>query len=261
MIDELNDAPPPPTGVPAYMVTFADLMSLLLCFFVLLLSFAQVDLDKFKLIAASMQNAMGIQQVVIIPDAKVVVTEVPQSEPEKPKIIEAEPAVEPSEILDAEAVKAAANAIQQQETEALATEMAKALIDEIRDEKVELVAQGRQIIIRLRESGSFEVGSDVVQPAFVPTMAKIRQLLSDTPGRISISGHTDNAPIHTERFRSNWDLSSARAVSVAHELMLGGAVAAKRISVSGHADTQPLDETDNDAARARNRRVEIIVER
>jgi chemotaxis protein MotB len=91
-------------------------------------------------------------------------------------------------------------------------------------------------------------------------MAKIRQLLADTRGTVSVSGHTDNSPIKTERFRSNWDLSSARAVSVAHELMLGGVVAAERVSVSGHADTKPLDESDSDAARGRNRRVEIIVE-
>lgn len=256
-MDDFNDAPAS-AGVPAYVVTFADLMTLLLCFFVLLFSFAQVDVEKFKLIAASMQKAMGIEQVVVIPEAKIVVTQTPPPTPEKPlpEVVD-----NPPSPLTDEQIKASAEQLQQQETEAVAAQLAGALIDEIRDEKIELVAEGKQIIIRLRESGSFEVGSDVLQPSFVATMAKIRQLLSDTAGKIRVSGHTDNTPIKTERFRSNWDLSSARAVSVAHELMLGGVVASERISVSGHADTQPLDTSDSDSALARNRRVEIVVER
>src|SRR5690625_5512884 len=80
------------------------------------------------------------------------------------------------------------------------------------------------------------------------------------PGRIQVQGHTDSLPIRTGRFRSNWDLSSARAVSVAHELMRGGYLDEHRFQVTGLADTRPLAPNDTADGRARNRRVEVVIQ-
>ena len=88
-------------------------------------------------------------------------------------------------------------------------------------------------------------------------MDKVREALVDTEGQITVSGHTDNLPIYTDRFRSNWELSSARAVSVAHELLIDGDIDAQRFLVVGHADTKPLVDNETPENRARNRRVEI----
>ena len=89
----------------------------------------------------------------------------------------------------------------------------------------------------------------------------VAERLSGTEGRIEVAGHTDNQPIETDRFRSNWELSSARAVSVAHELMRDNAIPPQRLTISGHADTMPVASNDNEPGRARNRRVEIIIRR
>src|SRR5688572_24803648 len=91
-------------------------------------------------------------------------------------------------------------------------------------------------------------------------MYEIQSVLAHKPGTILVQGHSDDIPINTSRFRSNWELSAARAVSVAHELMRGGAVSSGRFEVSGKADTQPLVANSSAENRARNRRVEIIVE-
>ena len=85
-------------------------------------------------------------------------------------------------------------------------------------------------------------------------------MLASKQGDILVQGHTDNIPISTARFRSNWDLSTARAVSVAHELFTGGILNQKRFQVAGFADTRPLVENSNRAGRARNRRVEIVIQ-
>src|SRR5690625_7459958 len=91
-------------------------------------------------------------------------------------------------------------------------------------------------------------------------MEEIRALLILKPGSINVQGHTDSLPIRTGRFRSNWDLSSARAVSVAHELMRGGYLDEHRFQVTGLADTRPVAPNDTADGRARNRREEVVIQ-
>jgi chemotaxis protein MotB len=88
----------------------------------------------------------------------------------------------------------------------------------------------------------------------------VAEILKGTDGKIIVAGHTDNVPIYTERFRSNWELSAARAVSVAHEMMLATNIAADRFLIQGFADTEPVAKNDTPAHRAKNRRVEIILQ-
>ena len=144
-------------------------------------------------------------------------------------------------------------------TQVDAMNIAEALEEEIRNGQVEVETNGQEIIIRVRENGSFPSGSATLQASFIPIMAKIRKVLAFTPGVISVEGHSDNVPIHTDRFRSNWDLSSARAVSVAHELLMKDELSAERLSVSGYADTKPLLPNESRRNMAINRRVEIII--
>jgi chemotaxis protein MotB len=146
------------------------------------------------------------------------------------------------------------------ETERHAYELAGALHEQIMSGEVEVEARGRKIIIRIREKGSFLSGSAELRPEYRDVMSEVRSVLALKPGSILVQGHSDNVPINTARFRSNWELSAARAVSVAHELMLGGIVSSARFEVSGKADTQPLVPNTTAENRARNRRVEIIIE-
>jgi chemotaxis protein MotB len=271
-------------GLPAWMGTFADLMSLLMCFFVLLLSFSEMDAMKFKRLAGSMAQAFGVQ-------AKLKVKEVPKGtsviaqefSPGKPEptpinviyqytddLTEMTLDVECSEEYDLEQGTEALDAGVKTEiadklkdliaeTEADAIELAEALTEQIAAGEVEVETKGRQIIIRIREKGSFRSGSADLQDDYIPVLREVRDVLVSKEGQVLIQGHTDNIPINTARFRSNWELSSSRAASVAHELLYGGLMDPKRVSIGGFADTRPLVANDDAGNRARNRRVEIVV--
>jgi chemotaxis protein MotB len=120
---------------------------------------------------------------------------------------------------------------------------------------------GAKIIIRLAEQGSFRSGNADLQPGFMSLLGEVSKTVSSTPGRVFIEGHTDNVPVvFNERFRSNWDLSGARAGAVADYMSTTGGLGAGRLSVSGFADTKPLDTNDTAGGRARNRRIEIIID-
>jgi len=140
-----------------------------------------------------------------------------------------------------------------------AMEIAAELDQEVAQGQVELETQGKKIVIRIRENGSFRPGSAHVANRFLPVLDKIRQVLVRTPGRISVEGHTDNIPIRSSLFRSNWSLSTARAVAVAEELFIAPELDASRFMVGGHADARPLTDNDTPENRARNRRVEQVI--
>lgn len=272
-------------GLPAWMGTFADLMSLLMCFFVLLLSFSEMDAMKFKRLAGSMAQAFGVQ-------AKLKVREVPKGtsiiaqefSPGRPDptpinviyqhtndLTEMTLEVECSEEYDLEQGEEGLDAGVKEEiakklleevdeTQKDAMELAQALQQQIAQGDVEIETKGRQIVIRIRERGSFKSGSAYLADDYIPVLREVRDVLLDMPGTIAIQGHTDNIPIKTARFRSNWELSSSRAVSVAHELLSGGIIDPSRVKVGGFADTRPLAKNDNADNRSLNRRVEVVIQ-
>lgn len=271
-------------GLPPWMGTFADLMSLLMCFFVLLLSFAEMDAMKFKRLAGSMAQAFGVQTSLNVTDipkgTSIIAQEFSPGRPEPTPIneiwqktddrSEMSLEVQCTEEYDVEQGDEGADAgvklqVRQKleelvgQTEQDAYDLAEALHSQIMAGEVEVETQGRKIIIRIREKGSFVSGSAELKPQYRDVMHEVQSVLVLKPGEILVQGHTDNLPINTARFRSNWDLSSARAVSVAHELMKGGLVKSSRFEVSGKADTLPLVPNDSPANRERNRRVEIVV--
>lgn len=138
----------------------------------------------------------------------------------------------------------------------LRAEMSK----EIESGKVEIERDGARVIVRLTEQGAFPSGRADLQPGFMKTIGQVAESLAKTRGRVFIEGHTDNVPVmFNERFRSNWDLSGARAGAVADYMSVSG-LAASRISVAGYADTRPIDSNDSATGRSRNRRIEVIID-
>lgn len=284
MSDEEENCDCPP-GLPPWMGTFADLMSLLMCFFVLLLSFSEMDAMKFKRLAGSMAQAFGVQaqlNVVEIPKGtSIIAQEFSPGRPDPTPINEIwqktedltemsletectdEYDIEQGDEGDAAGVKIKVEQLLDElikETEQDAYELAEALHPQIMAGEIEVETKGRKIIVRIREKGSFKSGSAEMKPAYRDVMKEVRSVLALKPGRILVQGHTDDIPINTARFRSNWELSAARAVSVAHELMQGGYISSSRFEVSGKADTAPLVPNESAENRARNRRVEIVIE-
>ncbi len=155
---------------------------------------------------------------------------------------------------------------QQQQSEAMSKEMEtlmesikKALEREIEQGAIEVENLGQQIVIRMREKGAFPEGSAFLQPKFRPLVRQIAELVKDVPGIVRISGHTDNQRLDSALYRSNWDLSAQRAVSVAQEMEKVRGFSHQRLRVRGMADTDPLVDNDTEENRARNRRVEISI--
>lgn len=137
--------------------------------------------------------------------------------------------------------------------------IAEKMEQEIRDGAIELESLGQQITIRIRENGSFAAGSAFLQPQFVPVVIKIGTALSDIPGEIEVSGHSDISNIANKLYRSNWDLSSQRAVAVGEQLVQAPNFDASRMIVVGMSNNRLLTEELTAQAQARNRRVEIMI--
>ena len=133
--------------------------------------------------------------------------------------------------------------------------------EEISKGYIAIETEGMRVIIHIMEKASFESGLADVRSDFQPVLVKISGLIDNNSGDITISGHTDNVPIANTRFRSNWELATSRAVSVAHELLSESVIDPVRVQVTGHADTQPRAPNDTADGRARNRRVDISIVR
>ncbi|MCR9261850.1 MAG: flagellar motor protein MotB [Pseudomonadaceae bacterium] len=269
-------------GGAGWVMTFADLMSLLMCFFVLLLSFSEMDVLKFKRLAGSMSQAFGVQAQVRANDppkgTSIIAQEFSPGTPRPTPLNEIwQKTTDESrnsldvacqdmgssntgESGDAEQM-VVVDKIQDLvgETEQEAIDLATALSKEIAAGVLEIETAGRRIILRIKEHGSFPSGTAELSANFKPVLKIIRQQLRDMDGRIIVEGHTDDDPINTPRFRSNWALSSARAVSVAHGLFEDPELDQERFTITGFADTKPLVSNANAAGKARNRRVEVVI--
>lgn len=287
MSDEQQQRKCPPPGAPAWMATFADLMSLLMCFFVLLLSFSEMDVLKFKQLAGSMREAFGVQNQIKSKDipkgTSIIAQEFSPGRPEPTPLNEvrqfstetAKPDLDvrrqegQSDYLDPKAGEMQQlirqMQAQQKEDESEAQQdaltMAMALEQEIGEGSVDVETKEGKVIIRVREKGSFESGAAELNAAFIPIIAKIRNVLVNVRGSVSVEGHTDNIPIATAEFESNWGLSMSRALSVAQELFADPRIDQRRYQVTGYADTKPLAPNDNSLNRALNRRVEIVIQK
>ena len=124
---------------------------------------------------------------------------------------------------------------------------------------VELVPEDYGVKLRIRDEDAFPSGSARLQSAFVPVLDKLARVLDDRSGKIIVSGHTDNVPIRTSTYPSNWVLSSARAASVVHHLAEARLADPARVEIRAYAQTRPLVPNDSSASRATNRRVEIDI--
>lgn len=244
------------TSTPAWIVTFADLATLLLTFFILLLSFAEMDVDKYRAMANSMAVALGSSNVVgedvggspitLIESDTVSLPEPSDSQAREPEFIDerddsvAETKI-PGGVID------------------LASRLIRELESEVASETLNVNYDDQQVVIRFSEEATFRSGEADIKPEMIPIIERVVDVLSECTGNVFVSGYTDDRPISSSRFRSNWDLSAARAVSVVHELVLNRQVPAERVVAAGRAETNALVPNNSPENRALNRRVEIAI--
>ena len=242
--DAAFDAPREDKGAPKWVVTFGDLMSLLLCFFVLLLSFSEMDRQKYKLVAGSLAQAFGVQRE--------------DRHQESPK-----GATMVSLSFDQDLVPQHRREeyVAMQSMEILGQDLKKALEGKLKglEDKVEIEVNGNQTIIRLQGGATFDSGRAKIKRPLIPVLEEIGRRLKDTEGDIIIAGHTDNVPVHGGRYESNLKLSIGRAAQVAEFMIDSVGITPARISTMGFGKYRPAYSNDTADGREKNRRVEIIL--
>jgi len=215
---------------PAWLVTFADLMALLLTFFVLMLSMSTTDVQRYKTAAESLSEAFGGGRVMVVQEGA--------GDSVAGEIV-------PNEIVPSAGRK-------EQLTHTLSRDVAEG--------NLELEWQGGDLLIRFPEHVAFAVGSERLTAKFFPVLRKVSDVVAGSDEYVLVSGHTDNQPIYNERFHSNWELSAARAASVIFAMMeYRPTLNQDRFVAQGYADTRPLEDNTTSKGRARNRRVELLI--
>lgn len=230
-----------------WLVSYADFITLLFGFFVVLYAFARADEKKQAQVPQAIDSAF--KALGVFPDYSF---KKPKSgsgsekgAPPAADLVMAEQALTPSVVGDD------LNRIRRDLEQRLQPQVAQHTI---------VIKMGRDgLVISLREAGFFDSGSALPRPDAIPALRRIAASLQGSPYDVRVEGHTDNIPIHTAQFASNWELSSARASSIARILLAIGATPAERLSAAGFAEFHPVDTNDTSQGRANNRRVDLIV--
>ncbi len=234
----VNEEPPKyRRGTPRWLVTFADMVTLLLCIFVLLVSFANTDAIKFKEVLRSMKDAFGVQEEVLEPGQ-----EGGREFPMK---------------MESTASKSAA------EKQRLAN-LLKTMVKEEGVEKNALILPVRNgvrlEITELEGHAMFERGGTDLTLESQRLLRKMIPTMKETIYKITVEGHSDNIPLRSSKFPSNWELSSARAGRVVRFFIQEGELDSRRFTAVGYSDTKPLVENTTPGNRDKNRRVSILFE-
>ncbi len=258
---------PPPSGSPAWMATFADLMNLLLCFFVLLFSMSSVDAQKFELISASFNQtfsifaagATSIGEGVLISNGASQLREL--AEYMNSTGLNSEGDIIPDEMKDElkEAEKTMDEA-KLAESEKMAGQIEEALQEKNLDKEVDIEFTAQYVQLTLNGNLLFDSGSVELTAAAFPVLDQVGLILQRyAGGLIQIEGHTDNVPMSGAKYSNNDELSSGRAYSVFNYLIENTTIDPGMIIHAGRGEYNPIAENTTDGGRKKNRRVEIKI--
>ncbi len=217
-------------GAPAWMATFSDMVTLLMVFFIMILSYSTIELEKFRGAISSMKGALGI-----LDNMKNKAT--------------------PDQRTSIEGRENYKEQVQRQ-----VKEIKKVLQQEGVADQVQVEADGSGIHIRLGDNIMFDVGKAELKASAFPILNAIADMVHNRDFKeIFVEGHTDNIPIHTKKYPTNWELSTARALSVVRYLHYVKGIDAAKLAAVGYGEYRPLVPNTTPQNRAKNRRVEIYI--
>jgi chemotaxis protein MotB len=252
-----------------WLVSYADFITLLFAFFVVM--FASSQGNKASQVSASVRSALQegkfsaaistalgrgkheSNKEAVEVDPKVTHPTDPPKQPEATPAAGTAPAAPPA------LPPIPAQAPPKADLAKSLVKLQGSLASELQSGKVQVRLDDRGLVISLREAAFFASGDSAVQPSSVGALGKIAAVIADLPNSLRLEGHTDARPIHNSRFRSNWELSTARAIAMLELLQSRFHVAAERMAVEGYAENAPADTNDTDEGRAHNRRVDLVV--
>jgi chemotaxis protein MotB len=224
-----------------WLVSYADFITLLFAFFVVMFASSQVDKGKIGKLAVAIQLAFQNLGIFPAPASKI---------PVSPEGATANDLSSIADMLDTKNISNLAK---------LQKELLQALAAEITRGEVALKVGQEGLVISLREVGFFDSGSAEVKLKSEPTVARIAKVLEAHPYNVRIEGHTDNVPIHNDRFASNWELSTARATEMAKLFITRYDFPPERLSAAGFGEFHPAATNQTEEGRALNRRVDIVI--
>lgn len=231
-----------------WLVSYADFITLLFAFFVVLYASSRSDQTKQSQIARSIEAAF--QALGLFPSA------VPAQEHSGALADGREPAA-PINVILGDDLSASPGV--QQDLQRLHAQLTGLLANQIAQHVVALRIGREGLVISLREAGFYDSGSATPHVQSKPTLDQIAATVLRTPYDLRIEGHTDNVPIHTAQFASNWELSTARATNLAKSFIVDHGIAPGRMSAAGFAEFHPVASNNTPDGRSQNRRVDIIV--
>jgi chemotaxis protein MotB len=236
-----------------WLVSYADFITLMFAFFVVMFASSQADRSKAKRVSESVTRALedgpGAKKKFTILEIQVGTGTGPGKE---------------KSAAGASLYQAAAplpTAMSAQGAELLPSRdyLSDQLKNEIASGKMRISLEARGLVVSLRQATFFPSGEDTIDPATYSSLQKVATAICQLPNPVRLEGHTDAIPIHTARFHSNWDLSAARAIAVLDLLTVRFNVPVQRLAIAGYAETIPIAANDTEEGRARNRRVDIVI--
>lgn len=248
--EEMTLTPPPEEekkeeggGAPGWMATFADLVTLLMCFFVLLFAMSTTQQETYKELVKSLRSALGAQAV-------------PESGTREGLTMHAVPSEEPSENQQIDEL----GGMIEKEMEEIVSEVRELVLFNRLGGEVSVTKNEDGVVITMSDLLLFDEGGTRLSAKGHDILRKVAAVLAKLAYHVKIKGHTDSEPISSARYPSNWELSSARASTVVRLLVTNG-VNPFYVSAEGYAQYHPVATNDTARGRARNRRVEIVYER
>jgi chemotaxis protein MotB len=229
-----------------WLVSYADFITLLFAFFVVMFATNQSDKNRAKQVSDSVRDALEHGQISSRLSSMLGKGKHDGKAPDH-----AQPMAVPPEMVSGQNRPADL-------TQSLAT-LQKGLAAELQAGKVQMKLEGRGLVIDLREAAFFASGDDKLSAESYPILEKIATVIQGLPNQVRLEGYTDSIPIHNSRFRSNWELSSARAIAMLEALVDRYQVDRARLALAGYGENSPAEGNDTEQGRAHNRRVAVVL--
>jgi len=234
-----------------WLVSYADFMTLLFAFFVVMFASTQNDKNKAKDVSDSVRQALEHGQFsaaisTVLGRGKHEVRKAPLSQEPADERENPSPPPRPPELHPADLAQSL-------------TTLRKGLDSDLKNGNLQLRLDARGLIISMREKGFFASGDSAVAPESMPILAKIAAVVLSLPNPVRLEGHTDARPIHNSRYHSNWELSAARSIAMLELLRDRFEIPVARMAVAGYAENLPADTNETEEGRSHNRRVDLVL--
>jgi chemotaxis protein MotB len=240
-----------------WLVSYADFITLLFAVFVVLYAMSQTDKKKVEEVMQSLRESFGTSKSHAANKVNVMesldMRAVPSLRPESASMGPVQPQMKLNK-----AGKERKHA-DEKDFKKIKISMEAYLIKHGMQDKVDLEISRRGLVISLKEAGLFDSGSAFIKLSSYPMLAEIAESLKNFTNPIRVEGHTDNLPMVSRTFQSNWELSTTRATNIVHHMISYYKFDPEKISASGYGEFRPTEDNGTSKGRAKNRRVNIVM--